>query len=362
MTSPPRRVRSLCPSGARLGALLCGLLLTAAGCSLGGKDASDVAAGFLSDWASGRIADAAAATTSPAAARAALTRLRSQLGSAGRLSLAPGASTSSGGAARTKFTEMVKSRTANAGPGVKASNSLSLTRVDGDWKVRWSPAVVWPGIGGNQRLSVSRHQPTRGKITDSSGRALMSQQPVVRVGLEPKLLKHSDDTIPALVKAIDEVAPGQVSDSGVKKALKGAKPTAFVEVITLRRDEYDQIRSKIHDLPGSVFATDTRVLGPTPTFGQPLLGRVGPITADLLKKSGGRYAATDSVGTSGLQLAENPTLSGTDGLDLTVTTASGKTVRDLGAAAKPQPGGNVKTTLDYDTQQAAQRAIGGLSQ
>ena len=43
-----------------------------------------------------------------------------------------------------------------------------------------------------------------------------------------------------------------------------AKPDAFVEVVTLRREVYDQIRAQIRDLPGTVFRESDPDAGPDP--------------------------------------------------------------------------------------------------
>ena len=63
---------------------------------------------------------------------------------------------------------------------------------------------------------------------------------------------------------------------------------AFASIITLRRPVYDQVRAQIHDLTGTAFQEGTALLGPSSTFAQPLLGRVGPATAEQVNGPAGR--------------------------------------------------------------------------
>jgi cell division protein FtsI/penicillin-binding protein 2 len=147
-----------------------------------------------------------------------------------------------------------------------------------------------------------------------------------------------------------------------------------VPVITLRQPAYEQVRSKIHDLPGTVFQTGVRDLAPTAQFAKLLLGSVGPATADVLKQLGPGYLATDQVGLSGLQAAYNKQLTGRAGV--TITATAGKATpgdaepggtsdqRKSTTLAKipGTPGTPVKTTLDVATQNAADKALANVKQ
>jgi cell division protein FtsI/penicillin-binding protein 2 len=160
-----------------------------------------------------------------------------------------------------------------------------------------------------------------------------------------------------------------VDAAEIRTDVKAAKPTEFVPVITLRADAYAKVRSKIHDLNGTVFQTGTRMLPPTSQFAKLLLGGVGPATADALKQLGPGYLPTDQVGTSGLQAAYNKQLTGTAGLTVTASAKAGssepggtsdarKTVTLGKIPAKP--GTPLRTTLDLATQNAADKALANV--
>ena len=67
-------------------------------------------------------------------------------------------------------------------------------------------------------------------------------------------------------------------------------------------------------MPGTVFQTSQLPLAPTHDFARALLGTVGPVTADLIKKHPGRYHVGQQVGLTGLQAQYDQQLAGTEGL------------------------------------------------
>jgi cell division protein FtsI/penicillin-binding protein 2 len=136
-----------------------------------------------------------------------------------------------------------------------------------------------------------------------------------------------------------------------------------VPVITLRTADYQQIRAQIHDLPGAVFQTSTRLLAPSSRFAVGLLGKVGPATAEIIYQSKGddgepRYAASDQVGLSGLQRAYQAQLTGTPGFTVSVISTdenTGDTGQQIASVA-PKPGTPVQTPIVPAIQNAADAA------
>ena len=66
-------------------------------------------------------------------------------------------------------------------------------------------------------------------------------------------------------------------------------------------------------------------LAPTRTFAAPILGTVGPPTAEMVKKSHGTLSAADQVGLSGLQARYDDQLGGTSGLRVDLVDKDGAT-------------------------------------
>ena len=167
---------------------------------------------------------------------------------------------------------------------------------------------------------------------------------MVTVGIEPRKATNLPGLAATLASVLGVTAGDVVAD------VRKAKPDAFVPVITLRRTAYEEVKPKIYELPGTVFREGEQLLGPSAAFAQPVLGRVGDATAEVLKETGGDYAAGDVLGTSGLQRALNPQLAG----KARATVKAGGTVL---AEIRGTPGTPVRTTLDRRTQTAADAAV-----
>jgi cell division protein FtsI/penicillin-binding protein 2 len=333
-------------------AALAVLVLATSGCGLfgGGDDGKPNAAAtaFLDAWAAGDVPRAGQATDDAAAAQAALQKLAETLRpTAVKLDLGAVERHDSTGTAAFHATLTV--------PGLAApwqyDGSLALAQSGDAWRVHWQPTDLHPRLGDGQSIAVSRTLPDRAALLDRAGAPLFTKTKVVTVGVNPSLVKD----LPALAATLAKNLPDVVAAEVVADVRK-AKPNQFVPVITLRDADYQKVRAVIRPLPGTVFQTGERVLGPSARFGQPMLGRVGAPTAEVLKELGPGYAATDQVGTSGLQRALNDKLTGTASTEVSVVDADGKPVASLAKTAGT-PGTEVKTTLDPTVQAAAEIAL-----
>lgn len=246
-------------------------------------------------------------------------------------------------------------------PGLSApwsyQGTLRMANHGGAWTVAWAPSALHPGLAPGQHLLARRTQPPRAQLQDALGRALFTETPVVHVGIEPSLVKNLD-SLAATLAATLHISATDIVDS-VKHA---PSKDAFVDVITLRKPAYEAVRSIIHPLAGTVFRTDTELLGPTSRFAQPLLGHVGAATADIVKTSSGRVRDGDQTGLDGLQRVFDPQLSGTPGVDVYAADAGGTPVRKLAGLGTPKPGTPVRLTLDRAVQTAADDALRSVTQ
>lgn len=332
-------------------------LLLAAACTGGGAkpdaaDAADTAAAaarasaYLSAWGRGDDAAAGALTSAPARAAKALRAARQAL-DATALTVRGEAVTVHGSTGAAAFTASW-SFTGVARPWTY-TGSLPLVETPSGWQVRWARADIHPALTGPSGLSATRVVPERAGLLDDHGRPLFTRLPVVDVGIEPSKVHD----LPSLTRTL--AAALHVDAAPLAAAATAAKPDQFVPVITLRRPAYDAVRARIHNLPGTVFQTGTRLLASSAQFAPTLLGTVGRPTADQLRTLGPGHLATDDVGRSGLQEALNGRLTGTAG----VTVATGPTrIGGVPAVA----GRAVRTTIDVATQNAADAALAAVKQ
>lgn len=334
-------------------------LLTAGlvGCS---KDESgparSAAKKFLDAWSGGDVAAASAATDSPDGPKQWLPTVQKQLAGA-KVSFEMGDVKVDGDKASQPFT--ANWRVPGQEKPWSYENKLGMVKDGDQWKVQWDTTVIHPDLSPNQQFAMVRALPERAGILDRAGQPVFAKQKVVTVGIEPGNVPDLNalaGTLASVLAADKVTAPEIVADAGK------AKPTAFVPVVTLREPRYLQVKPAIYDLPGTVFRSSERWLPIiNATFGQPLLGRVGDVTAEVLKEAGPVYAAGDQLGTSGMQRAFNKQLAGTPSVTISLADPAGKPVKKLAEFAG-KPGTPIKTTLDKGVQLAAEQALAGVTQ
>lgn len=228
---------------------------------------------------------------------------------------------------------------------------LPLRRSGDTWRPVLSPAVVHPALTAGRVLRARVTQAPRAPVTDATGAPIVTDRPVVTVGLQPS-------RAPDLAATVDQVAAlTSVDPAALLTRARAAKPDAFVEVVTLRQEAYTPLRPQLQPIPGVVFRTGTRPLAPTAAFARALLGSVGPATAEVVAASGGRVRADQTVGLSGLQKQFETQLGGTPGLTVEAVDATGGTHPQALQTTAPVPGTPLQLTLDSTVQQAADAAL-----
>lgn len=330
------------------------LVLALTGCT-GAEDtearARSFAEQYLSAWEAGEYAAAGALTDDRAATEELLTATAEQLG-------LPGPAASVRTVTVTDIGAVVAAQVVWALPALPAwSYDVTLTLDapgEGEaWAIRAGPDTVHPALREGQELLLTRSLPERASILDASGAPLFTATPIVNVGVDPG--KVTD--LPALAATLADVL--DVDAAQVIADVEASAAGQFVPVIALRREEYDAVRSQIRDLDGTVFTEATRQLAPTAQFARAVLGRVGPVTAELVDESNGLLAAGDEAGLAGLQRVYQDQLTGTPGL--TVSTAEGGVPVEQLSSVPPEPGEPVQTTLTVAVQSAADAAVDTLA-
>ncbi len=227
---------------------------------------------------------------------------------------------------------------------------LSKGDGDGPWSVRWSAPLVHPGLAVGDVLTATRTTAPRGEVLGRDGAALVANTGVVEIGVQPSRAPDPVALTTTLANLLD------VEQAPLLQRVRAAAPDAFVPVITLRRGDYDPLRSRLQPLPGVVFRESMLPLAPTRAFARAVLGTAGPATAELVESSGGRLAAGDTTGLSGLQRTYDTRLAGSPATR--VEQVRGKERTELFAVAAV-PGTPVRLTLDRKVQQAADAALAG---
>lgn len=228
--------------------------------------------------------------------------------------------------------------------------ALPLRRSGDTWRPVLAPAVVHPALTAGRVLRARVTQAPRAAVTDGSGAPIVSDRPVVTVGLQPS-------RAPDLAGSVAQVAAlTQVDPAALLTRARAAAPDAFVEVVTLRQEAYAPLRAQLQPVPGTVFRQGVRQLAPTAAFARALLGSVGPATAEIVAASGGRVRPDQTVGLSGLQKQYESRLGGTPGLTVEAVDAGGGAAQAL-QTTPPVAGTPLQLTLDPSVQEAADAAL-----
>lgn len=225
------------------------------------------------------------------------------------------------------------------------------------WTVAWAPSVVEPSLADSDTLDATTLLPERGDITGAGGEELVTERPVVRIGIDRT--KVGAAAAPASARALAQLVDIEVAPFVNTVRAAGAK--AFVEAITYRADDVPAaVRSGIDAITGAHQVTGEQALAPTRDFAAPILGRVGPVTAEMVEKDPAAYRPGDVAGISGLQARYDERLRGTTGRAVHAVPADGGEEREL-FLAEPAAGKPLPLTLDRRLQTLAERVLAGVA-
>jgi cell division protein FtsI/penicillin-binding protein 2 len=239
------------------------------------------------------------------------------------------------------------------------ANTVTLQQQSDRWQI--SPegpagSSLFAPVPRDTRLVATRTQGERGQITGRGGAPIVEPGTVVDVGIEPARIQDAATLVQAVAR-ITDVDPGPLA-----RAVAAASPHEFVPVITLRESDYRNVRDQLQPLKGTVFRERSQALALTKDFARALIGTVGPVTAEIVSQSGNRYQAGDFAGVSGLQRQYDAQLAGAPAYIVRAvpkdTTADQTGTTLFQTTAKP--GQTLATTLDVETQLAADSALAKL--
>ena len=243
-------------------------------------------------------------------------------------------------------------------------STVRLTRRNTDgWRVVWEPAIVQSELTSGDKLQVRRLAADRASIADASGQPIVTPRTVITIGVEPRRVTDLAKLRAGLSAEFKKIGV-TVDTSGLADRIKNADPGAFLDLITLREPDYNKIRPGVRALDGTVFTKQSRPLAPTRTFARALLGTVDEATAEDIEKHPQTLTRGDTVGHGGLQQRYDATLRGTAGVSVVLA----RTTEEPNAKgtelfnAPPVAGKPIKTTLDVQTQIAADQALAAEKQ
>lgn len=235
--------------------------------------------------------------------------------------------------------------------------TVALAGGEERWTVDWAPTIVEPSLAEGDVLESVTETTERADITGAGGEAIVTERPVVRVGIDRTLVPAAGaaESARALARLVD------IDAAAYAKTVAAAGPKAFVEAITFRADDVPPaLDASIEAIAGARQVASTLSLAPSRDFAAPILGRVGPVTAEMVEKDPEAYRPGDVAGISGLQARYDERLRGTPGrVVLAVPAEQGADDREL-YAHEAAPGKPLALTLDQRLQTLAERTLAGV--
>jgi penicillin-binding protein 2 len=213
-------------------------------------------------------------------------------------------------------------------------------------------------LADHNRIRVVRALAPRGSIYDRNGRLLATSRLSFSVTVVPESLhaESGEDAVGALARVLglraEEVA-----------AYLDKQRAAGYESVPLYRDAPRAVVARVEELSPylsgvSVIADAVRYY-PHGRLAAHALGYVREISPDeLARPENADRQPMDLIGKAGVERIAEEALRGTNGGRQIEVDARGRRVRTLGMVA-PQPGHDVRLTLDLDLQRTAEQALAG---
>ncbi|WP_461214730.1 penicillin-binding protein PBP4(5) [Lacticaseibacillus sp. GG6-2] len=219
----------------------------------------------------------------------------------------------------------------------------TLVKVGNDWRVRWSPSLLFPNMDGQDTVQLTTIPATRGQIYDRNHQLLAKNGTVIQAGLLPKQLGSGTTRTTNLQKI---ATAWSVPVASLQTLLNQSWVTAdtFVPV---------KVVTAAPALTGASYQTIGSRTYPLGEAAAQLIGYVGTATADDIAKSPSLTA--DSVlGKAGLEKTADKQLRGVDGGKIAIQ--NGDNSRTLLKTA-PKNGKDLTLSIDSTKQKAAFAAL-----
>ncbi len=220
-----------------------------------------------------------------------------------------------------------------------------IVKVGNDWRVQWSPRLLFPSMYGKDTVQIDLIAATRGQIYDRNNQLLAKNGDVTQAGLVPGKLGTDSDRTANLEKI---AAAWDVKVTSLETLLKQSWVTddTFVPV---------KIVTDSPVMTGAAYQTIGSRTYPLGEAAAQLIGYVGTATAEDIRKDP-TLTANSKIGKTGLEQLYDKQLRGTDGG--TISIQNGSNVHPL-LSKKAVNGKNLKLTIDADQQKTAYAQLAG---
>ena len=243
---------------------------------------------------------------------------------------------------------------------ISYDNNTAFEREDGDWKIVWTDAMIYPSLGENDRVSVTTLEAERGSIYDRNQNLLAGQGTVQSVGLVPgKMDVQPQEEIQAIAQILG------TTEDNINSSLDASwvQTDSFVPLKEMTQEQLDQpytdadgnetgqtVQEALLSYPGVMISeTESRVY-PYGESTAHLLGYVQQISAEELEEMADQgYNDQSIIGKSGLESLYEERLRARDGHKISILDSEGNEKEAL-AMEPAQDGEDITLTIDINWQ------------
>ncbi|MHB1132804.1 MAG: penicillin-binding protein 2 [Chloroflexota bacterium] len=245
----------------------------------------------------------------------------------------------------------VTMQSSEVGP-IEERNTLPLSLEDGQWRVNWTPDLIFRDLAGDRVVRVEPGQQQRGSILDRQGRTLAGSGNTLSVGVVPGNIEDEGRALQALSTFLGR------KPEEIKARYAGAQPTWWVPLAEYPASKRAEAESKLGGIAGVELRDVESRLYPLGPAAAHLTGYLSQVTADDLARLGTQgYVEDDLVGRTGIEAWGESSLRGDRAGKVLIAEVNGKVVRTV-ADRSTKPPAAVQLTIDQDLQQLADRVLG----
>lgn len=242
---------------------------------------------------------------------------------------------------------------------VSFDNKALFLKQDKGYGLMWSDNLIFPDLGENDKVKVSRDKAQRGQILDRNGQLLAGKGAASSVGIVPEKLSDKSDSLNKIAELL-----GIERETIDKKLSAGwVKGNSFVPIKTIPKvsesslingetnvETQDETEDKLLSIPGVMISDVDRREYPLKEAAAHFVGYVQSVTAEDLEQHEGEGYSSDSViGKSGMEGLYEKDLKGQDGIKVSIVNEFGNEKKVLASIAK-EDGKDIKLTIDSSIQ------------
>lgn len=238
---------------------------------------------------------------------------------------------------------------------IPVRNRYPLVLEDGQWRIEWSPALIFPQLQGERLVHLVSDGHLRGDIYDRGGLPLATRGTQVTVGVVPVRIEDED----ALLAALSPIVGLSGAEIVARYRKPGSQPEWFMPVADLPSETAQLHWETLQGLAGVELREKYTRLYPNGPVAGHVVGYVGPITREefeVLAAEG--YQVDDLLGKAGLERWGEHYLAGRRSATLAVVEPGG----GIAEVIKRRPGipsRSLYTSLYLTLQKAAEKALEG---